>query len=555
MIWAIADPLRFAAEQRGVAALEVAESWLTVIGWRAVSGDLVVEFDIDLGGRVFDGRLTYPQSFPQVPPALTPREQRRWSGHQYGAGGELCLEWGPDNWAPDVTGADMIASAWRLLSGEEAEGDPVHTRHALTPGQELRGETRRFVATEALCCRLTKSTHDQEATFGLCVRDAAWLVVLATLDGEDEWADASVPASVLDAGSQIPGHVVLVDRRPEKLTGKASDLRSRLVGVSPPDGLDFEVLLFRSPEGQLWASFLGHSTDIAVELAVVSAEPSRRLGSEHDELTGKSVAVVGCGSLGAKIAASLARSGVGKFVLVDDDVLRPGNLVRHELDWMSVGRHKADALAERLRLLNACVKVDVRRHRLGGQESNGALDGAVSRLARCDLIVDATADSHAFNYAAAAAAEGRGAMIWAEVFGGGFGGLVARSLPALDPPPQMARALIEAWCRDHGIATPRVERDYEASSATATLVADDAAVSTVAAHATAMALDALIGRSPSRFPYSAYMIGMMGEWIFTEPFDTRPIDLGGPAAEVSRPALEDPQVVQALAALAEVVRR
>jgi hypothetical protein len=67
-----------------------------------------------------------------------------------------------------------------------------------------------------------------------------------------------------------------------------------------------------------------------------------RLATEHQRLREIRVGIVGLGSLGSKIAVSLARSGVRKFLLIDDDILMAGNLCRHELSWASVGMHKAD---------------------------------------------------------------------------------------------------------------------------------------------------------------------------------------------------------------------
>ena len=62
-----------------------------------------------------------------------------------------------------------------------------------------------------------------------------------------------------------------------------------------------------------------------------------RLPEGYDVLAQKKVGIVGCGSLGSKVAASLARSGVAEFVLVDEDVLKTGNLVRNELDADGLG--------------------------------------------------------------------------------------------------------------------------------------------------------------------------------------------------------------------------
>ena len=33
------------------------------------------------------------------------------------------------------------------------------------------------------------------------------------------------------------------------------------------------------------------------------------------------------------------------------------------------------------------------------------------------------------------------------------------------------------------------------------------------------------------FPHSVYLIGLAAEWIFDQPFETRPIDVGPPTPE------------------------
>jgi molybdopterin/thiamine biosynthesis adenylyltransferase len=557
VIWVLRDPLRFAEERREIEALEAASPWLTITNWRLLpGGDVGVEFDIDLGHAVFDGRMSYPQSFPSIPPSVRPRTEVRWSRlHQWGAAGELCLEHGPDNWTPATTGADMIASTHRLLVAEVREietTEPVPTRHTVTTGQALRSDARRLIATATLEARLADTVGHFPATFSIRYRTGGWLAILVTLDGEDEWIDSGIPQPLADAGVMVRGWVSAVPSKPTGLTGSSEALRTCVLGASAAEDAEDEVILCRTPNGDLHAAYLLNKSDIAVELAVVPAEPRVRLDAGHAALASRSVGLVGCGSLGSKIAASLVLSGVGRFVLVDDDVLRPGNLVRHELDWGSVGRHKADALAERLKLVNPAVVAEPRRHRLGGQEANGALDGAVTQLAGCDLIIDATANGRAFNYAAAAAAEGGRTMVWAEVFGGGFGGLVARSRPGLEPDPQMCRARIEQWCRDQNAEPPRAGADYDGTRGDVTMIADDAAVATMAAHAVSMALDALLQRDDSRFPHGAYMVGMAQEWIFGQPFEVHPIDLGEPAS-VANPDFDDAAITAALADLSKLL--
>jgi integrative and conjugative element protein (TIGR02256 family) len=268
-----------------------------------------------------------------------------------------------------------------------------------------------------------------------------------------------------------------------------------------------------------------------------------RLDEAHTALKDRKVAVVGCGSLGGKVAVMLARAGVGHFLLVDDDIMLPDNVVRHELDWREMGRHKVDGVARRIGLINPAASCDIRQYRLGGQQSSGSVEMLIERLATCDLIIDASADPKVFTYLGAAATIGKKALLWAEVFGGGFGGLVARHRPDREPAPAMMRAKIEQWCLEQGKPIERAAGGYEGQMEGVPMIADDADVSVIAAHAARLAIDTVIRRDPSIFPNSVYLIGLSQGWVFDQPFDTRPIDVGlAEPAQSDEPA--DKQLVE-----------
>jgi molybdopterin/thiamine biosynthesis adenylyltransferase len=79
----------------------------------------------------------------------------------------------------------------------------------------------------------------------------------------------------------------------------------------------------------------------------------RLIGASNlERLSARRVAVLGLGSGGGFIALSLAMSGVRHFVLVDDDVLEPANLVRHVADDRYLGVAKAEAVADLIRHRN-----------------------------------------------------------------------------------------------------------------------------------------------------------------------------------------------------------
>ena len=87
----------------------------------------------------------------------------------------------------------------------------------------------------------------------------------------------------------------------------------------------------------------------------------RLIGSENlSRLKEKKVGVVGVGSGGGFVALSLAMSGVSNFVLVDNDVIEPGNVTRHVADLRHVGQNKAAAAADLIQNRNRDAILEVR---------------------------------------------------------------------------------------------------------------------------------------------------------------------------------------------------
>lgn len=78
---------------------------------------------------------------------------------------------------------------------------------------------------------------------------------------------------------------------------------------------------------------------------------------ESSIMRDKKVIILGCGSVGSLVALQLAKSGVGNFLLVDNDIVEYHNLCRHQCGISDVGRYKTDALKERILNINASAKV------------------------------------------------------------------------------------------------------------------------------------------------------------------------------------------------------
>ena len=81
--------------------------------------------------------------------------------------------------------------------------------------------------------------------------------------------------------------------------------------------------------------------------------------TETNILRGKSVTLIGCGSLGSTIAVSLARAGAGKFCLFDPDSLSPVNIARHQAGLKDLGRRKAGVVRDIIHGINPTLGVEV----------------------------------------------------------------------------------------------------------------------------------------------------------------------------------------------------
>ena len=85
---------------------------------------------------------------------------------------------------------------------------------------------------------------------------------------------------------------------------------------------------------------------------------------ESAEMLKKFAVIIGCGSVGARAALELARAGVGRFLLIDDDILKPHNICRHTHGMRDLGRFKADLLREDILNIDPAAEVTAFRGKL-----------------------------------------------------------------------------------------------------------------------------------------------------------------------------------------------
>lgn len=580
MKWAMDNPTRFLYERMELDRLEAEGEWLST-AWRMTDGLIEVDLNMTIHGRGFAGRMTYPDTFPDSPPYICPRDKsERWSGHQYGPGGPLCLQWRADNWHPDVTGADMVRSAHELLSTEQHPELPntVPSAHHLTAGQSMRSASRRFVGTAGLLAMWTalplpSRTRLKSAT----VYHVGTVVMFAAkvADAQDELQDvADIPRGITASLPlfSLPGDgwIFRSDNFDQRQTIESTETLVRMLaeaGFATDDILVQEagkyktrmiVLLGKTlPSLRVFLIDSGEQPELLEHRVVLPSLSDLRLSAEAQQLANVRVGIVGLGSVGSKVAVSLARSGIRRFLLVDDDYLAPGNMVRNELSWAYVGEHKVRAMIDALSLIAAGVEVDAKTTRLAGQESAVTTAAAIKDLSNCDLLIDATANPDVFLLLAAIAKRHGTPLCWGEVFASGYGGMIARARPVRDPNPLAVRDAYHAYLATLPDAPFKNAAGYDGNEEQP-LVAFDSDVGFVATALTRLAIDTALSRNPSEFPYSVYLLGMRREWIFEAPFDTCPVEVHGHGWSRDENAGSDDDklaVVEALLRMQEGERR
>ena len=126
---------------------------------------------------------------------------------------------------------------------------------------------------------------------------------------------------------------------------------------------------------------------------VMRADPVRlqaRVGSRRGAgLLEKTILIVGCGSIGCRIANMMALSGVGKLLLVDKEGFTVENIARHVLPAKYVGDNKAEALASMLKSQSPHLEVE---HYDGDFQE--LMSDRPDVLEQADLVVAATGNKN-----------------------------------------------------------------------------------------------------------------------------------------------------------------
>lgn len=201
-----------------------------------------------------------------------------------------------------------------------------------------------------------------------------------------------------------------------RLSDPVAPTRSNWTKPRPVKGDGFRP--GRIPPEQLVSRYFGNTK--AVPLVVDRVDPGwllHRGGAGFDQaLAGKSVGIVGCGSLGADLAVQLAKSGVGRLFLVDSQAYAWDNVGRHILSGRFAGVAKDKALKQFLGEQMPSVTVET-----GGGWTAQQVVREKPAFGELDLIVSTTGDWATESYLNAVARTARifppVVFGWTEPFG------------------------------------------------------------------------------------------------------------------------------------------
>jgi len=181
---------------------------------------------------------------------------------------------------------------------------------------------------------------------------------------------------------------VLVNERPTEVED-ASSIGGIRDGIKP----DADVLVlngFPSPPGtkvkegdRIVLIRKGEIPPISELEALMMA---RHSPGTHERLKSATVGIAGVGGLGSHVALALARSGVGRLVIVDHDVVEPSNLNRQAYSIDHLGMKKVRAMEQILLQANPFVCVDA--HECALDERNAPVI-----FADCDVVVECLDDA------------------------------------------------------------------------------------------------------------------------------------------------------------------
>lgn len=294
--------------------------------------------------------------------------------------GEIAAEF-PQHWLGLPFYYDISAAEHMRARLYRVPRDPGHSLLLLTDREDtlrrvMPDETdRRDVVASSRSVFVFRS--GRELTFRRDFRQPNTLVEFF------EWLENMVPRTVDRAINEFcrqfpPGLVPLFVQGPNGCVGITVDASHPVFrGVQRRKGLRYLV------RGRGAKIVVKRYSGTRIDLSFVFG----RNMNKHSPLTGRRIALIGCGTVGSHLAKFLVQNGAGgedgTLLLLDNQTLEPGNVGRHYLGTTSIGQTKIDALKHDL--LQCFPEANIR-------PMTADAVCFLANLVGYDLVVDATGE-------------------------------------------------------------------------------------------------------------------------------------------------------------------
>lgn len=431
--WERKFPGRFDWEIRAL------ESKATRLAKVVKRGVLKVDFDWPLGEGRVNLRAIYPTAFPYLRPhVLLLSNPADWPNrHVAPTDGNVCLL-GRDTaqWRPNDTLADLLQSqlesALLGTGAEDPQGEPAEVwwngmgkpgNYCLVDsGWDLQNAKGGTLALRVAVDRVADDPREP-GQFSPRVRIAVTAVRNEKGEVVANWT-APLPADLADGKLfYVPwkrlDSTLLPKGNPTLALQQASHAGlGKSSAVSPiGHGLGARFVAFVHPtelterevgDGWIVSMDIGSlrhfnqkgNKQVTHQVIPVYRAGHRDLGERVPAvgaLTGKRIAVIGTGALGAPLVIELARNGVSELRLLDHDQVEPGNSIRWPLGAEAWGKYKVKALKQHIDQHYPGCQVMPVVHHLGGSQDQQTDDEVLKKLLTgADLVIDASA-SHGIN--------------------------------------------------------------------------------------------------------------------------------------------------------------
>jgi hypothetical protein len=406
--------------------------------------------------------VVYPDTFPFLRPEVY-APGLALGRHQNPLQGNLCLlDRSTRAWNVDETGAwlvaervpyllDLLEAGSDALAQEEApQGEPISVFYGNQPGSAI------FVPQELL--QLPTKSRLGTGRISFSDREPPRQIIRGLASSLDErvrkgktrrLAQAPPPLAARFSGPSIAFRWARLDELPiahsfdelSEAVRKQAPALGQPVWAKVTDGevsiagivFQEEVRQGEYEDGWLFLVTL-RSGDAYVSRGQRLSEAD--LGDRIPRLAplrDKTVALAGCGALGAPVALELSRAQIGKLRLLEHDQVEVGNTVRWPSGLTSVGYDKLTVLDGVITADYPYTTVEPFARQLGEARTRSSSEPELEVLDRfldrADVVVEATAEVGIQHLLSTLADERMLPQVYAWATEGAFGGAVARILP------------------------------------------------------------------------------------------------------------------------------